>query len=165
MASAVHLKDDFKNPWFLGILALVAVALGGTIWMAMIAGQTAPGLVTEDYYEKGQNYFENQPKEAQGPQWRLSLMAPAKPEAGQSQVYRLYVIMDNGKPASSAQVTLFAYRPSDANADFEVNMKQSDIGSFRADVSFPLKGTWDLIAQVEAEGKKHDVVQRIFVAD
>ena len=165
MASEVHLKEDFKNPWFIGILALVGVALSGTIWMAVIAGQTAPGLVTENYYEKGQNYFENQPEDEQGPQWRLNLMAPVNPKAGQSQKYRLYVVMDNGKPATSGTVTLFAYRPSDANADFEVAMAQSDVGSFSADVSFPLKGTWDLIAQIESDGKTYDVVQRISVAD
>jgi len=165
MASEMHLKKDFRNPWFLGILGLVAVALAGTIWMAMLASEYAPGLVTENYYEKGQNYFENRPEEGQGPQWRLNLMPPAKPKVGQAQMYRLYVVMDNGKPATSGDVTFFAYRPSDVRADFEVKMAKTDAGSFGAMVSFPLPGTWDLIAQIESDGKRYDVVQRLIVAD
>ena len=165
MAAVSHLKDDFKNPWFLGILALVAVALAGTIWMAVIAGQTSPGLVSEDYYEKGNNYFNEAPKTEQGPVWRLNLMAPPTPVTGQSQVYRLYVIDEAGKPVTTAQVRLYAYRPSDANADFEVKMTQADVGTFTAPVTFNLPGTWDLIAQVKSNGRSFDITQRVFIKD
>ena len=119
----------------------------------------------EDYYEKGSNYFNKSPDQQQGPQWRLNLMTPAKPILNQSQTYRLYVVMENGKPATEGQVTLYAYRPSDAKADFSGSMVQSDIGSFTAKLSCPVPGTWDLIAQVQSGEKKFDVVQRIFVAD
>jgi len=165
MASELHLKEDFKNPWFLGILGLVATALAATIWMAMIAGETSPGLVSEDYYEKGSNYFNKTPEQQQGPQWRLNLMAPAKPKLNLSQTWRLYVVTDSGKPATEAEVRLYAYRPSDAKADFSVVMPQRDVGSFMANISFPLPGTWDLIAQVQSGDKTFDLVQRIFVAD
>ncbi|OIO70591.1 MAG: hypothetical protein AUJ57_08255 [Zetaproteobacteria bacterium CG1_02_53_45] len=165
MAAASHLKEDFKNPWFLGILALVGVALAGTIWMAVVAGQTSPGLVSEDYYEKGKNYFHETPKAEQGPQWRLSLMAPPTPVVGQSQIYRLYVVDEAGHPVSGASVVLYAYRPSDANADFEVKMTQADAGTFTAPVSFALPGTWDLIAQVKSNGRSFDITQRVFIKD
>ncbi|GAV19262.1 hypothetical protein MMIC_P0195 [Mariprofundus micogutta] len=165
MASELHLKEDFRSPWFLAILGLVAVALAGTIWMALIASQTSPGLVSEDYYEKGNNYFHKTPEQQNEAAWRLNLMPPAKAKAGQAQMYRLYVVMDNGKPATDGKATLFAYRPSDVKADFTVAMIQEDVGSFSVEASFPLPGTWDLIAQIESGGKKYDVVQRIFVGD
>ncbi|NWF38545.1 FixH family protein [Mariprofundus sp. NF] len=165
MAAELHLKEDFRNPWFLGILGLVGAALAATIWMAVIAGQTSPGLVSEDYYEKGSNYFNKTPEQKNLPQWRLNLMTPDKPVVGQSQTYRLYAVMESGKPVSSASVTLYAYRPSDANADFKLTMQQRDPGSFSVVASFPLPGTWDLIAQIQADGKQFDVVQRIFVGN
>lgn len=163
--SELHLKDDFRNPWFLGILGLIGVALAGTIWMAMIAGATSPGLVTEDYYEKGKNYFHEAPARQNAPAWRLSLLAPAQTKSGQPQVYRLYVIDEQGKPMRNGSATLYAYRPSDAGADFSVPMQLSDAGTFTASTTFPLPGTWDLIAQIESQGKKHDIAQRLFIRE
>jgi len=161
--SEVHLRDDFKNPWFLMVLGLIAVALAGTVWMAIIAGSTSPGLVSEDYYEKGKNYFHKAPEEQKSSQWRLNLLVPAKASVGQPQLYRFYVIDDAGKPLAGGAATLYAYRPSDASADFRVKMKLSDVGTFTASVAFPLPGTWDLIAQVESQGKQVDIAQRLFV--
>ncbi|HKI60136.1 MAG TPA: FixH family protein [Mariprofundaceae bacterium] len=161
----VHLKEDFKSPWFLAVLGLIGVALAGTIWMAVIAGSTSPGLVSEDYYEKGKNYFHEAPKEASGPQWRLNLLVPATPSVDVAQNYRLYVIDEAGEPVSTGKITLYAYRPSDAEADFSVKMVKADAGSFVASVTFPLPGTWDLIAQIEASGKQMNVTKRLFVRD
>ncbi len=163
--SEIHLKEDFKNPWFLAVLGLIAAALAGTVWMAVIAGSTSPGLVSEDYYEKGKNYFHEAPKEISGPQWRLNLLLPPESRVGKAQDYRLYVIDEAGKPVSEGEITLYAYRPSDATADFSVKMIKSDVGTFIASVTFPLPGTWDLIAQVNASGKEMNVAQRIFVKD
>lgn len=161
--SEVHLKEDFKNPWFLAVLGLIGVALAGTIWMAVIASSTSPGLVSEDYYEKGKNYFHETPKETTAPGWRLNLLVPPVPKVNEAQNYRLYVIDEAGKPVSTATITLYAYRPSDANADFSVNMVKSDLGTFIAPISFPMPGTWDLIAQVESAGKRVDITQRLFI--
>jgi len=163
--SEVHLKEDFKNPWFLAILGLIGVALAGTIWMAVIAGSTSPGLVSEDYYEKGKNYFHETPEEASTPQWRLNLLVPSDLKVGENQDYRLYIVDENGKPVSDAKVTLHAYRPSDAKADFSIKMNRTDAGSYVASITFPLPGTWDLIAQVETSEKRTDLAQRFFVKD
>ena len=161
--SEVHLREDFKNPWFLGVLALIGTALAGTVWMAMIANSTSPGLVSEDYYEKGKNYFHESPQEAKAPLWRLNLLVPAQTKVGQSQTYRLYAVDELGKPVTGGTATLYAYRPSDATADFSVKMTLSDAGTFTASIDFPLPGTWDLIAHIDASGQRFDVTQRLFV--
>jgi len=161
--SEVHLKEDFKSPWFLAVLALIGVALAGTIWMAVIASSTSPGLVSEEYYEKGKNYFHETPKETTAPGWRLNLLVPPAPEVGVTEDYRLYLIDEAGQPVSTAKITLYAYRPSDAKADFSVKMVKSDLGTFIASMAFPLPGTWDLIAQVESSGKQLEVTQRVFI--
>jgi len=159
----INLKEDFKNPWFLMVLGLIAAALAGTVWMAVIAGSTSPGLVSEDYYEKGKNYFHQAPEKKGTSQWRLNLLAPAGAKVGQLQTYRFYVIDDAGKPLKAGTAVLYAYRPSDAKADFRVEMELTDAGTFTASVAFPLPGSWDLIAQVESQGRRVDIAQRLFV--
>ena len=48
-----------RNPWFIGLLGLVAVFLSVNIVFVAFAIQSNPGLVTDDYYEKGRDYENN----------------------------------------------------------------------------------------------------------
>lgn len=167
MAAKIQWKEDFTDPWFLSVIGLIGVALAATVTMIMIAFSASPDLVNKDYYEKGENYFsaEAKQRQQQAKLWRLNLVAPNKPAVGKLQKYRLYVINPDGKPVSEGEARLFAYRPSNARDDFETNMKWSDIGTFLAEVSFPLPGTWDLIGEVKLNGESFNVAQRIFVKD
>jgi hypothetical protein len=167
MATNIHWKEDFTNPWFLSVLALIGTALVATISMVMIAFSASPELVNKDYYEKGNNYFEAEARRQQDGNtlWRLNLMPPKQPVVAKAQLYRLFVINPDGKPVREGKAELFAYRPNDAAKDFQVFMKQEDIGTFLAKITFPLPGNWDLIGQIEKNGQKIDVAQRIFVND
>jgi len=167
MVSNIHWKEDFKNPWFLSVLALMTTALVATISMIMIAYSASPDLVNKDYYEKGKNYFEAEAKRQQGGTslWRLNLMPPKHPVVAKAQLYRLFVIDSDGKPVREGRVELFAYRPNDATKDFQISMRQADIGTFLAEITFPLPGKWDLIGQIEHGGQNFNVAQRIFVND
>ncbi|MCW8957281.1 MAG: FixH family protein, partial [Gammaproteobacteria bacterium] len=49
----------WRNPWVLGWIALVVIVLVVNIAMISLAFITNPGLVTEDYYEKGIDHEEN----------------------------------------------------------------------------------------------------------
>jgi len=167
MATSIHLKEDFRNPWFLSVLALIGTSLVATISMIMIAFSASPELVNKDYYEKGSNYFETEAKRQQDgkPHWRLKLMPPAQPIVAKAQLYRFFAISPDGKPVREGKAELFAYRTNDASKDFQVSMQQEDIGAFIAEITFPLPGNWDLIGQIENNGQKIDVAQRIFVND
>lgn len=159
-----HLKEDFKNPWFLGILTLVTIALASTIWMAVIAGQNNPGMVNENYYQKGKEYFNTMP-DKKNLDWRLQILIPEKPQLGMLQTYRFYALDHQGKALKNAKVTFFAYRPSDAKADFKLDMIPTQDGSFTTTTSFLLKGTWDLIVHVQHGEQVSDISQRIFIQD
>ena len=167
MATRINWKDDFTNPWFLSVIGLIGASLAATIAMIMIAFSASPDLVNKDYYEKGQKYFSAEAKQRQqeAELWRLNLVAPGKPTVGQSQKYRFYVVTPAGEPIREGEAKLFAYRPSDAKADFEVPMQRVDVGTFLAEVTFPLPGTWDLIGEVKTNGQSYNVAQRIFVKD
>lgn len=165
MATNIKWKEDFTDPWFLSVVGLIGVALAATIAMIMIAFSASPDLVNKDYYEKGQNYFstEVQQRQEKASLWRLNLVAPNRPAVGKPQKYRLFVVAPDGTPVSKGEAKLFAYRPSDAKKDFEAPMQRIDIGTFLAEVTFPLPGTWDLIGEIEFEGQSYNVAQRIFV--
>ena len=167
MASNIHLKEDFRNPWFLSVLALIGTALVATISMVMIAFSASPELVNKDYYEKGSNYFEAEAKRHEDGKsfWRLKLMPPKQPVVAKAQLYRFFAISPDGKPVREGKAELFAYRTNDASKDFQVSMKEEDIGTFTAELTFPLPGNWNLIGQIENNGQKIDVAQRIFVND
>lgn len=159
-----HLREDVRNPWFLGVVGLVAAALIGTIWMSVLAFSSSPQLVVENYYETGKNYFHKRPDDP-ATAWRMNLMPPAGAKVTVSQSYYLYAISHDGEPLAGGKAKLFAYRPDDGSADFSVPMRQLDPGQFVAEVAFPLPGTWDLIGQVEANGESHDVSLRVFIAE
>ncbi|MBF0282309.1 MAG: FixH family protein [Zetaproteobacteria bacterium] len=159
--SKVHLHEDIKSPWFWGIVGLVGTALLGTIGMGVIAGFSNPGLVAEDYYETGKNYFHQIPDVET--HWRLNILPPAKVQLHQPQRYRLYAIDQQGNPMEVGEAKLHAYRPSDASKDFELAMAWEDRGTMAVMAQFDLPGIWDVKAQFTHEGKSQEVIQRVFV--
>lgn len=160
-------KQDLKSPWLRGVLGIVAVTLVVNIGLISFAFIDRPNLVVKDYYEQGKEYFHHAQAELDAARqlgFRLHLLPPATPRQGEVQTYRLYVVDHQGKPWSADSATLFAYRPNDASQDFRQILQLSDVGTYAADVSFPLPGNWDLIAQIYVDNKKLDIAQRIFVA-
>lgn len=167
MPRKVQWKEDLKHPWVLALIGIISASVLANLIMGLAAIWSNPGLVARNYYEKGQNYFHTEAKRQRelAKKWRLYLMAPDTPRVGQEQIYRLYFMTAEGAPASQGAATLFAYRPSDAGKDFQIPLSYADIGTFAAPIRFPEHGKWDLIGQVEIDGQRVDVAQRIFVED
>jgi len=49
----------YKSPWLIGWLLLVLIVLAVNAYMIMQSINDFPGLVVDDFYERGQNYEEN----------------------------------------------------------------------------------------------------------
>jgi len=162
---SAQIKEDLKNPWLRGILAVVGVTLIVNFGFISYAFIFPPNLVVKDYYERGKNYFHDEHlREQKAPTaWRLQLLLPNTLKVNQSGISRLYVMDHQGKPVHAGHVVLTAYRPSDASHDFNVELHLTDAGTFAAPVSFPLPGHWDLIARIDAGEQHFDTAQRIFV--
>ncbi len=165
MALSPKLKQDLKNPWLRGILAIVAVTISVNAGYIVYAFSSPPNLVVDNYYEQGKRYLHDESKRQQASAWRLELLTPESPKVGREQTYRLYVMDPTGTPVTTGQVTLSAYRPSDARYDFKRPLAYVDTGTFSGKAGFPLPGSWDLIAKVTSGGQTFDVAQRIFVLD
>jgi nitrogen fixation protein FixH len=160
-------KRAMRNPWVLGWIAMVVIVLGVNIAMVTLAITTNPGLVTKDYYERGQDYEQHMASrraERAKLGWQLDLKQPAASLIDQPGAYRFTALDAKGKPLAGAQVVLYAYRPSNAGNDFSVPMTEAAPGVYQANVAFPLKGVWDLIVNVKRDGHDYDVPQRIHVA-
>jgi len=162
---STQVKQDLKNPWLRGILAVIGVTLAVNFIFITYAFISPPNLVVKDYYERGKNYFheEHLRDAAAANAWHLRLLLPDKLQVNRPAPCRLYVMDHQGHPVRSGVVTLTAYRPSDARRDFSVTLQLGDAGTFSAPVTFPLPGHWDLIARIDAGDHHFDTAQRIFV--
>lgn len=155
----------WRSPWLIGWFALVATVLAVNGVMIYLAIATNPGLVVEDYYDRGQ-YYEHHlaSKLAQDPGWNLRADVPQDVRAGQTQVLRFFVSDRAGHPVALDGATFYAYRPSDAARDFSLPMEQEGPGEYAVTVSFPLIGLWDTLFGARLGGDEHSVGQRLIVA-
>lgn len=152
-----------KNPWVLGWIALVAVVLAVNIGFISLAFITNPGLVDKDYYEKSQDFEENlikyrNARTALG--WTYQTDFPQSPVMNQRALYRLSVVDKAGMPLTAASVTVNAYRPSDASADFTMTLSEVGAGIYEGYISYPLKGIWDITVNIIRDEDKFDFTRR-----
>jgi len=155
--------NAFRNPWVLGWLALVGAAFLGTVGLVVTAFVLPDQLISKDYYEKAEDYEENlikyrNARSALG--WSYQADFPTNPVINKKQTYRLTVVDKVGQPLTAAKVTLMAYRPSDASADFEIPLLEVAAGIYESDVTYTLKGIWDVTAIIERGDDKYDFTRR-----
>lgn len=160
-------KQWWRNPWVLGWLAMVALVFAINAYMVGQAVISSPGLVNDEYYDKGKNYRQTLDRREQVAAlgWNVSLDKPARPAFGAVNTYRVIAVDAAGVPLAAESVSLFAYRPADEKADFTLPFVEEGPGRFRADVEFPLKGMWDLVIQVKAAGHDYEMAERTKVWD
>jgi nitrogen fixation protein FixH len=82
---------------------------------------------------------------------------------GSSGTYHFSVQDKNSLPLSGAQVTLFAYRPSDSNADLKVKMVEVSAGNYQAYLNLPLQGAWMVTAQARQGKDVSEVARDVYV--
>jgi nitrogen fixation protein FixH len=154
----------WKSPWVIGWIALVAVVLAVNLTMVVLAITTNPGLVNEDFYERGQDYEQTLvSKMARDPGWELRSDVPEEVKAGQPTVIRFFLVDKAGQPVVPDGVAFFAYRPSDATQDFSLPMVEEGRGRYRVDVTFPLIGVWDTLIAAQRGADEYNLGRRIHV--
>ena len=155
-----------RNPWLIALVSLIVIVVLVNITFITLAITTNPGLVTDDYYEKGRHFEDTVIKRATARQslgWSYSADFPVQPVINQAHTYRFTIVDKAGVPLSHADAILKAYRPSDANADFAVAMSEPNPGMYEAEIRFPLKGTWDITIQISHGQDDYDFTRRASV--
>lgn len=156
----------WRNPWVIGWIALVLIVLIVNGVMISLAFITNPGLVTEDYYEKGQDYEQNINKMIAARKelgWTFQTDFPTDPVMNQAAHYSVNVVDKYGVALSEAKVFLHAYRPSDADADFSVEMIETINGRYEAKIKYPLKGFWEYTIDVKRDEDVYKFTRRASV--
>jgi nitrogen fixation protein FixH len=154
----------WRSPWVMGWIALVVAVLGVNVTMVYLAIATNPGLVVEDYYERGREYERSLvSKMASGPGWEMRADIPPLIKAGERTRIRFFSVDRAGMPVAPDAVELYAYRPSDASRDFNLPMTEEGRGRYLAELSFPLLGVWDVLIAVKSGEAEQNLGQRIQV--
>jgi nitrogen fixation protein FixH len=154
----------WRNPWVIAWIGLIVIVLAVNITMVVLAIATNPGLIRDDYYERGRDVERTiQTRLAEGPAWTIRVDTPADIRAEEAAKVRFAAVDKVGQPVSAEQVTYFAYRPSDAARDFSLPMEQAGPGLFEVEVTFPLGGVWDTVVAVQQGDDEHTFAQRISV--
>lgn len=166
MAISQDNKQAMRNPWVLGWLGLLVTVVAVNVAFIVTAFKTTPGLVDENYYEKGRDVEEHFQKRIEARNrlgWDINVQTPAEVVLGQATNFNVNVVDKVGMPINDAEVTLQAYRPSDASADMTIKMDFVSHGVYQSRLALPLKGIWDLKVQVRRGEDELDISRRISV--
>ena len=160
-------SNVWKNPFVIAWVTILTIVLAVNFFMVSMAIVTNPGLVIEDFYEKGKNMdkilAERKRMEALG--WQLNVDLPLMSE-GKSQLVTLKVTDKDGQPLAVDTAVLYYYRPSDKNLDGEQALSPAgQTGVYSTEFSLPLKGKWDLIMEVNQGDNRYSIGRSIMVQD
>jgi nitrogen fixation protein FixH len=139
-------QSAWRSPWVWTIIGFFLVFLSANIYMLTLAGDSSPRLVNQDYYKRGEDYEENMLKRmAKDPGWVMKIEAPEFIDVAVPTTFVFTVFTKEGEPVDPDLVTFYAYRPSDGTHDFSQPMSKEAAGRYQTEVSFPLKGVWDIL--------------------
>ncbi|OUR74366.1 hypothetical protein A9Q78_00545 [Methylophaga sp. 41_12_T18] len=158
-------SEALKNPWVLGLLLFLFTFLSANAVFIYLAFTSPPNLVVEDFYERGEVYEQTQKRiekeKAMG--WTGLIMTPTRTRVNQVQTYEILLQGKNSVGLNLDSVTLHAYRPSDARADFSAEMQKQQVGLYSSDISFNLPGIWDLIVEAKVGEQEFLTTKRITI--
>jgi nitrogen fixation protein FixH len=140
-----------RNPWFIAIIGVITIFLLVNIIFVVFAVTSNPGLVVDDYYEKGREYEKNvitRLNALSELKWQTKFEVPGKIYVNTPDVYRFSATDSRGISIMDADVRFILYRPSDSGADFNQNVTQIRPGLYQTELSLPLPGVWDLTIKV-----------------
>ena len=157
-----HKQSAWRSPWVIGIGVMIVIFLAANAVMIFLATGRGPGLVVNDYYSRGQDYEQNMLKRlAKDPGWSMTIEAPGFVDVAKPSVFRYRVATKEGAAVTPDTVVLHAYRPSDAKADFSAPMTRGEDGVYQVEVSFPLKGVWDVLVSATQGEEEYSTHRRI----
>ena len=152
MAISQGSNRALRNPWGLGVIGFLSVVVTVNVIFISSAISSNPGLVEKNYYDKGRNIeqtFQQRREMVNRLGWDMRIQVPETINMGRHATIYLNVVDNEGVPLNGATAQLHAYRPSDASADFEMEMQRYADGIFSAEIDFSLRGVWDLLITVK----------------
>jgi nitrogen fixation protein FixH len=158
-------KQALQNPWVLAIMLFVLTFVSMNAVFIYLAFKSPPSLVDKNFYENGENYDQIKKKMDQQKAlgWTGLIIIPTKTRVNQKQIYEVLLQGKNSASLLLNSVVIKAYRPSDAEADFSVKMINIKPGTYQAELSFPLPGTWDVVVQAVDDLNEFVMMKRVSI--
>lgn len=157
----------FKNPLIIFWFVILLVVLMVNFFMVGMAITTNPGLVIDDFYERGKNQAEiiAKRKASEKLGWDLSVdMAIAK--EGVANPIVVQITDRDSQLFDVDSAILYFYRPADRNLDGNVVLENTGkTGVYAADLVLNAKGKWDLLIEVIKGEDKYSIGRSIFVEE
>ena len=146
-----HNKKGMRNPWLLGMAALITLVLGVNGIFIWFATHNRSTLVDRDYSTKDRKsnaavVSELQEKRALA--WKTAIKQPKSVVMGSSTGYEISVVDREGTPVSGS-MEVEAYRASDERRDFTTVFGEVSAGNYQGYINFPLKGYWELRIRIK----------------
>ncbi len=170
--ATTHMTDQkehpLKNPWVWLIIGIMGAAIIVNTVLITLAFTSPPGLVVENYYEKGKGYFYDQAKSAAAQErlgWQMNLDLPKAPIINTGESYLVRLLDREGLPIEGGHGEFAAYRPAENGHDMFLPLRDLGAGYYGAEVTFVKPGNWDLIVTVQKGEDKLDVAKRIYLND
>ncbi len=164
--SGEEYTPGWKSPWVWGMASLIVVMICVNMFMIYIGSKTAHGLVVDDFYERGKNYFEAKGDRLEAENrlgWEMDLLTPVEPRINIPQNYRLKVVDSDGYPIPDTSVEFLAFRPNNSKHDFSMAMSVESKTMYSAKATFPFPGHWDLLVVVKQGEDELDIAKRVFI--
>ncbi len=166
---SIEKKDapGWRNPWIRACIGLFLTVMLVNFSFVMVSSNTSPGLVTEEYYKYGmqQNKQDKMFRKQVERGWQVELSMPDEIEAGKVFDMQVNVLNKQGDPISGGRMELVCYRPSDADKDISIALKEVSNGRYATPVTLSDIGIWDINLLFESGGEKHSLSRRIHVGN
>ncbi len=157
-------KAAIRSPWFIGWMVILLTVVSVNVFMISLAMEGGPGIVAEDYYERGQTYDkERNERSKTHPGWTSQYKSYGEIYVNEETQIAFKLADKDGLAIKDTTVTLFIYRPSDKKLDFNVTLNTLDGLHYSNSVSFPLKGVWDLVVEIKKQDEVRNFAQRLTV--
>lgn len=144
-------KKSWRNPWFLGMIGVVLTAMlvnGVLIWYSL---HNRSSLVDREYNTRNRKTDTETIKDIEAQNalaWKINISQPGAIVLATPVAYAINVVDRRGSPVSG-EMEVLAYRAADATRDFATPFREASPGSYRGNISFPLKGYWELRIRIK----------------
>jgi hypothetical protein len=144
-------KDSWRNPWFVGMVAVVVTAVLVNTVLIWYALHGRSSLVDHEYSTKDRKSDTETLGDIQAHNalaWQTTVKPPKTVVLAVPAAYEIDVADRQNLPVSG-EMEVVAYRPSDAEKDFAVPFSEVASGKYQGYITFPLKGYWELRIRVK----------------
>lgn len=138
---------------------LARLLLPPTAEDARVVNSGFPGVMSHDFQKKEELYnrYLEQVERQRARGWQVQKGWVSDPHAGEAARLQIAVTDRDGRPLRGALVRGEFLRPADSRLDLDFEMDEVDAGVYRAAVTLPAPGTWNLVLEIRKGEDLHEV--------